>query len=155
MAMVAVTAVSVGTALYSGYSANKSAKKQASLMEQQGQLQYEDALREGARIRDEGYRTQQKQVMEYIGSGVEIVGTALLVATETERLAEEEAYWTEKRGASQSDLANANAKITRSEGKAAMIASVGQAVGAGVNTWSGMGNSFGMAPHGTPKTGGK
>ena len=137
MSMVAIglTAVSVGTSLYAGYSAQKSSKKQASLMEQQGEVQKEDALREAARIRDEGYRFKQEQGMAYISSGVELVGTPLLVMAETAKMAEEEARATEKRGYAQGDLANAQAKITRNEGKAQMIASIGNAVGSGVSTY--------------------
>lgn len=137
MSMVAIglTAVSVGTSLYAGYSAQKSAKKQASLMEEQGALQRDEALREAARIRDDGYRFKQEQGMAYISSGVELAGTPLLVMAETSKLAEAEAAATEKRGYAESDLSNAQAKITRSEGKSQMIASIGQAASSGVSTY--------------------
>lgn len=141
MSMVAIglTAVSVGSSLYSGVAANKSAKKQASLMEQQGALQRDEALREASRIRDEGYRFKQEQMMQFIGSGVEVQGTPLLVLAETTSMAEAEARATEKRGYAESDLANANAKITRSMGKAQMIASIGSAVGSGVSSYKSAG----------------
>ena len=132
---VGVTAVSVGTSLYSGAQANKAAKKQAALQEEQGQIQLQEALVEAAQIRQEGERTKQEQMMQYIGSGVEIQGTPLLVMAETTKLANTEAVATEKRGYAQGDLANAKAKITRSEGKAQMIASIGSAVSSGATTY--------------------
>ena len=132
---VGVTAVSVGTSLYSGAQANKAAKKQAALQEEQGQIQLQEALVEAAQIRQEGERTKQEQMMAYIGSGVEIQGTPLLVMTETTKLADTEAAATEKRGYAQGNLANAQAKITRAEGKAQMIASIGSAVSSGATTY--------------------
>ena len=137
--------VSAATAIGGGVSANKSAKAQSSLMEQQGQLQYEDALREAAGILDDGRRFQQKQMMEYISSGVEIQGTPLLVSSETMRMAEKEAEYTEKHGTAQRSLSQDNAKITRSEGKAALIGSIGSAIGSGVGTYTQAGGTFGKA----------
>lgn len=139
MVAIGLTAVSVGSSLYGGYAANQSAKKQASLMEQQGALQRDEALQEAARIRDDGYRFKQEQMMQYIGSGVEVQGTALLVLAETTSLAEAEAQATERRGYAESDLANANAKITKSTGKAQMLASIGTAVSSGVSTYKSAG----------------
>lgn len=132
---VGVAAVSVGTSLYSGAQANKAAKKSASLQEEQGQLQQQEAMVEAAQIREEGERTKQEQMMAFVGSGVEIQGTPLLLMAETTKLANTEAAATEKRGYAQGNLANAQAKITRSEGKAQMIASIGNAVSSGATTY--------------------
>lgn len=130
------TAVVVGTTVYSGYQANQSAKKSASLQEQQGALNRDEALQEASRIRDEGFRFKQEQMMQFVGAGVEITGTPLLLMRETEIQANAEAAATEKRGYAESDLANANAKITRSEGRAQLISSLGSAVSSGIGTYS-------------------
>lgn len=139
---VALGTVSAATAIYSGVQANKSAKKQASLMEEQGQLQYEDNLRESERILDEGRKFQQEQLMAYISSGVEIQGTPLLTLAETEKNVAEEAEYTVKHGLSQKSLAEKQAKITKSEGKAALIGSIGNAIGSGVGTYASAGGKF-------------
>jgi hypothetical protein len=115
--------------LYSGISAYKSSKKTASLMEQQGQIQFAESRVEAYRMRDEGRRLQQEQMMAYISNGVEISGTPLLVMAETVSMSDFEAAAEEKRGQAAADLANANAKITRSEGKAQMISSIFKAGG--------------------------
>jgi hypothetical protein len=128
-----------GLQIYSGVQANKMAKKQASLIEQQGALQKEEALQEAAMIRDEGKRFRQEQLMQYVSSGVEIQGTPLVVMAETAKMADVQAKAVEKRGYAMADLANANAKITRSQGKAEMIASFGKAVSSGVSTYASAG----------------
>ena len=134
--------VAAASAIYGGISAKKSADKQSSLMEQQGQLQYEDALREADRILDDGRRFQQEQMMAYISSGVEISGTPLLVLSETQKLAAEEAAWTETHGVNERSLSQAQAKITKSEGQAALIGSIGSAIGSGVGTYASAGGKF-------------
>jgi hypothetical protein len=140
---VAVGTVAVGTAVYSGVQANKSAKKQGQLQEQQGMLLQEEAMAEADRISNEGYRFKQEQMMQYIGSGVEVKGSALLVLADTTRLAEADAEATRRRGNAQMDLASGQAKVTTSQGKAALISSFGQAVSSGVSAYGGAGGSFG------------
>lgn len=130
-----LAAVAAGSALYSGIQANKNAKSQASLQEQQGALARDEALQEAARILDEGYRFKQEQMMQFVGAGVEITGTPLLLMRETEIQSQAEAAATEKRGYAAGDLANANAKITRSEGKAELIRSLGSAISGGISTY--------------------
>lgn len=132
------TAVVVGTTVYTSTQSQKASKKQASLQEQQGELARDEALQEAAQIRDESYRFKQEQMMQFVGAGVEITGTPLLLMRETEIQAEAEAKAVEKRGYASSDLANANAKITRSEGRAQLISSLGSAVSSGISTYKGV-----------------
>lgn len=121
---LAAAVTSSAASIYGGYSAYQSAKKQASLMEDQGLLQREDYYRQAAITRDDGQRLRAQQAMEYISSGVEIQGTPLLVLAETAKLAETEAKYLERTGQAISDLANANAKITRKEGKSQFLSSI-------------------------------
>lgn len=131
----AATAVVAATAIYSGVSSYQSGKASAKLQKEQGALQLQEGLSEAARIRDEGYRFQQEQMMQYIGSGVEIKGTPLLVMAESVANAEAEAKATEKRGYAQQSFANQQAKITVNQGRAALIGSVGSAVGQGAGVY--------------------
>lgn len=137
MTWVAIgTTVVVGTTLYSGYQAKKSADSSSKLQEAQGQLLYDESLVQAVLIKDDGQRFKQEQMMSYVGAGVEIQGTPLLLLKETQKASEFEAAQTVKRGKAQMDLANANAKITRAEGKAKLIASIGNAVSGGISTYS-------------------
>lgn len=131
----AATAVVAATAVYSGVSSYQSGKASAKLQKEQGALQLEEGLFEASRVRDEGYRYQQEQMMQYIGAGVEIKGTPLLVMADTVAKAEEEAKATEKRGYALEEFASKQAKITTSQSRASLIASVGNAVGVGSSTY--------------------
>jgi hypothetical protein len=131
----AATAIAAGTAIYSGVSAKQAANKQAKLQKEQGALQLQEGLFEAGRVRDEGYRFSQEQMMQYIGAGVEIKGTPLLVMAESVAKAEEEAKATERRGYALENFAAQQAKITTSQGRAALIGSIGSAVGAGSGTY--------------------
>jgi hypothetical protein len=104
-------------------------------MREQGALEQEEAYREASRIRDDGKRFAQEQEMAYISSGVEMVGTPLLMLAETESMAEAEALATEKQGRNRSYYANKSADITASEGRAQLISSI---LGAG----SGLGKAY-------------
>lgn len=131
----AATAVVAATAIYSGVSSYQSGKASAKLQKEQGALQLEEGLFEAGRVRDEGYRYQQEQMMQYIGAGVEIKGTPLLVMAESVAKAEEEAKATERRGYALESFAAQQAKITTNQGRAALIGSIGSAVGAGTGTY--------------------
>lgn len=128
MAWVA-TAVVVGSALYSGYSSYQSGKAAEKSNKLQGALSQEDYYRQAALTRDEGYRTKQQQVMDFIGAGVEIQGTPLLMMLETEKKAEAEAGYLEGTGDAMRGLYNAKGRIAANEGKAALISSIGSAAG--------------------------
>jgi hypothetical protein len=130
-----LAAASVATSLFGGFSAKEAADDSASLQKQEGKLKRDELFREAARIRDEGFRFKQEQMIQYVSSGVEITGTPLLLMQETSIMAEAEAKATEDRGTAIQDLANANAKITKKQGKAALISSIGNAVSGGVNTY--------------------
>ena len=136
MSFVAIAVgVSAVATVGSGYMAYQSGQAQQGLMEKQGQLQYEDSLREAKLITDEGYKFQQEQMMAYISSGVEIQGTPLLTLADTKAAYTEEAEYTVKSGKSQRSLSQATGKIDANEGKAALIGSIGQAVGSGVGVY--------------------
>lgn len=110
--------------LYGGITAYSNSLEMASLLEEQGALVQGDYNRQAALVRDAGYRTKQKQLMEFVSSGVEIQGTPLLVLRETGKKAEAVAGSYEFTGQQYSDLYKKKAKITKSEGKAELISSI-------------------------------
>ena len=115
--------------IYSGYSTYKAAFGEASLLEEQGRLTRDDYFRQAALVKDAGERLRSKQTMEYISSGVEVVGTPLLVLRETLSRSYARASSYETTGQNMLDLYNRKAKIMRKEGKAALISGVLQGAG--------------------------
>lgn len=123
---------SAGAKIYGGISAYQSSQDQADALRDQGETIKEEAYVDAARIRDEGYRFAQNQVMAFISSGVEMQGTPLLLSNETISLSQFEGERTERRGDAALELANINAKITERTGKAQLISSItGAASGLG------------------------
>lgn len=129
--------------IYAGYSAYKSAFAEASLLEEQGALTRDDYYKQAALIRDEGHRLRAKQTMEYVSAGVEVIGTPLLVAKETLSRSYARASSYEKTGQATMDLYNRKAKITRQEGKAALISGVLSGAGTMAGAFDGGGGGGG------------
>jgi hypothetical protein len=123
-----------------GQSAYDAAFGEASLMEEQGALSRDDYYKQAALVRDDGHRLRAKQTMEYVSSGVEVVGTPLLVLKETLSRSYARASSYEKTGLAVQQLANRKAAITRNEGRAALTAGV--RAGAGTML-SGVGTALG------------
>jgi hypothetical protein len=123
---LALTALST---LYSGYAANKSAGDQAALTREQGALQQEDYNFKASLALDEGYRVRQQQAMDYIGAGVQIQGTPLLMLLETKRKTEIESAQIRRTGSNVNLLAQKNATVKSNEGRSAMISSLFSAAG--------------------------
>jgi hypothetical protein len=115
--------------IYGGYQTKQAMFGEASLLEQQGVLARDDYYKQAALVRDEGHRTRAKQTMEYISSGVEVIGTPLLVLRETLSRSYARASSYEKTGAATQQLYDRKAKIMRKEGKAALISGVLQGAG--------------------------
>lgn len=122
-----------GASIYGGISAKNAADDRADLERRQGEILKEEAFRDAAQIRDEGYRFSQQQVMAYISAGVEIQGTPLLLTNETISMSDAEASAAERKGEAQLSLAQASAKITEREGRAKLISSI---IGAGTTLGS-------------------
>lgn len=118
------------SSLYGGVSKFQSSFTQSKLIENEGLLQQFDADQQAQLSLDEGYRLRQKQAMDYIGGGVELMGTPLLVLAETARRTELEAASMRETGRRMSLLAQEKAQVTMNEGRSALIASVFSSFGA-------------------------
>lgn len=119
-----------------GVMAQDSAYANASLMEGQGLLTREDYNKQALLVDDEGKRFRAKQTMDYISSGVEMVGTAQLVAKETLFMSQAKSRSLRSTGAAMQTLAQKKAEITRSEGRAALISGALTGAGTMLNTFS-------------------
>ena len=113
-----------GGSLYGGYSAMTSANANALLLEEQGMLTQSDYERQAALTRDDGHRARAKQAMEYVNSGIEIVGTPQLVMAETLSRSIAKATSLQVTGRNYNRLYGKKAAISRNEGQSAMISSI-------------------------------
>lgn len=128
---------------YAGYRTREAMFGEASLLEQQGSLARDDYYKQAALVRDEGHRLRAKQTMEYVSSGVEVIGTPLLVLRETLSRSYARAYSYEKTGEATKQLYDRKAAIMRKEGKAAFVSGVLQGAGSIIGGLEGMGGGGG------------
>ena len=124
-----LAAASVLTSAYSGYSKLKAGNEQAKSLQEQGRLSQVDANKQALIALDDGYRRRQRQTMDYIGAGVEIQGTPLLMLAETAKRTETQAEEIRTTGKNQRALYNKNAKAAYSEGRAGLVNSLLGAAG--------------------------
>ena len=68
---------------FQGISAMNSQNQVARQYDEQGALQLRESYREAARIEDDGARFAEEQKLMYIGSGVEIGGSAVVTLAQT------------------------------------------------------------------------
>lgn len=123
-AMAAAFGLQGGGQLYSGYEQNKEAKKTAK--ELKAEAEY---LAQQKREETEG--VVQKQKMSYIKSGIELTpDSPLLMLAETRRKGYEEAQRIQDRGYKQ-------ARNIRNQGRQALIGSVFNAAGSGIQSYAG------------------
>ncbi len=123
------SAIAAGGQIYSGYQANQSAKREASALEAQGQLEQEEADREAAAHAGDVRKFSRVQALSFLKNGVTLEGSPLLVLDETLSKGQEEVDSITKSGAARRTLYNSKAAITRNEGRARMIGGITGAAG--------------------------
>lgn len=113
-----------GAYIFSGITSFAQGMESASLLTEQGELSRDDYYRQAELVLDQGYRTRAKQTMEYIGGGVEIMGTPQLVLKETlsKANAQSESYKTT--GDNVYNLARQKAKMAKNEGMSSLVSNV-------------------------------
>lgn len=125
--LTALVGLTVASQLYSGYSANKAAKAEASLIQQQGELTKQEADAEAARVGRENDKFRKRQKLAFLKNGVSLVGSPLLILEETRIESDKETSAIRKRGQAQKTLAGQRADITRNQGRASLIGGIGDA----------------------------
>lgn len=131
--LIAAAALSIGGSVYSGYQKKEAAKKEASLLKDQGAIEYQEALRDAALVRKEGEVFAAEQSLQYIGAGFRLAGSALITIADTKIKANDEADAIVKRGEAKKSLADRKAKMTADAGRAAFISSI---IGGGSKAFS-------------------
>lgn len=110
--------------LYQGFSSLQSAETQSLWADTEGKLSQLDAERKANIALDEGYRLEQQQAMQFIGAGVELQGTPLLVLKETRYRTELEAESLRTTGRNLGIVAQQKAGTIRQAGRSAMVSSL-------------------------------
>jgi len=147
--LLAGAAINAVGQIYSGVTSMNAANETASDMRAQGDILFSEAERTANIILEEGYKFAASQALQYIGSGVELAGSALITIQQTKKYAEAEAAAVRSSGAAKRDVAYKGASARENEGRAALISGI---VGAGSTMFSAAGNSKGAAPSATKKS---
>lgn len=113
-----------GAYLFSGITSFAQGMESASLLTEQGELSRDDYYRQAELVLDQGYRVRAKQTMEYIGGGVEIMGTPQLVLKETLSKAKAQSESYQVTGDNVYNLARRKAKQAKNEGMSSLVSNV-------------------------------
>lgn len=131
--MLATIPVAMGA--IQGYSAYSAKTAQGSMYESEGIRLEGEHMREASRIEDEGRRFAAEQKLMYIGSGVEIGGSAVVTLAQTDSWAKAEAEATRDRGRALREYSYRSGRIARNEGIAGFISGIAGGIGKGVGTY--------------------
>lgn len=122
-------AISAAGSLYGGVSSYRSSISAARDMRYQGAIAEGESYRSAAIIREEGRKFAANQSLQYIGSGVQLMGSTLITIAQTKKYAETEAKAEEDRGRAVRYLSESQAAIREEEGRAALVSGILDGVG--------------------------
>jgi len=110
--------------IYTGVSAMNAANQSAAEMRREGDILFSESLRTAAIIEEEGEKFAAMQSLQYIGSGVQVAGSALVTIAQTKKYAATEAEATRASGRARRDLAYTRARRTENEGRASLVSGI-------------------------------
>jgi hypothetical protein len=120
--VLAISMLGMGVA--QGVAGYQSGLSQQQAYKAEGALLEGEAFREASRIEDEGARFADEQKMAYIGSGVEIGGSAVVTLAQTDKWARTEAEAVRSRGRAIRDYYGKAGRVARNQGVASFISGV-------------------------------
>lgn len=130
------TGLQVGGSIMSGLSANRQAKAQAQMLENQAAGEADAARAHAEKIRRAGRAQTGEARAALAGSGVQLgYGTSALIEHDITQNSEEDALTSILSGDREAASLRTQAKFTRAAGKSAMTGSLMSAVGYGLNGW--------------------
>lgn len=138
-ALAGATAFSAISSIAGGISAQSAANTQAKLQEEQGGIALDEARTNAT---NQAYNENQligNQRLSFLANGVSLEGSPSVVQAQSTKYGQEQVNSILKQGAAQYTLAQENAAVTRNQGRAALIAGFGQAVG---TTAQGIGTGY-------------
>lgn len=120
------TAVSAGSSIMGGISANKAAKQEAGFLQEQGRIAQQEADREAALHAEDVRKFQRNQAVAFTKNGVSLAGSPLLVLDETTSKGQEEVDSIVRSGAAERTLYNQRGVMAKNQGRAALIGGFAQ-----------------------------
>lgn len=133
-ALAAAAAFSIVSSVSGGIAGQSAANQQAKLQEEQGGI----ALKESkANATNESFNQTQavgRQRLAFLANGVSLEGSPTTVLEESRKYGQQQVQSILDKGAAEYNLAQKNAVVTRNQGRAALIAGVGQAAGTTAST---------------------
>lgn len=110
--------------IYTGISTFRASRTLAADQRAEGDILYAEAIRTARIIIEEGQRFAAGQSLQYIGSGVQIAGSALVTIAQTKKYAATEAAAVKSRGEALRRKARTTAERTESEGRASLVSGI-------------------------------
>lgn len=110
--------------LFSGITTFRASKDLAADTRFQGEVFFNESVRTAKIIIEEGRKFAAGQSLQYIGSGVQLAGSALITIAQTIKFAKTEAAATFARGSATKALADKSAARIESQGRAALISGI-------------------------------
>ena len=124
MSLILGAAIGAIGSIYTGITSMKAADEVAFDMRYQGNILYRESLRTAAIIDEQGRKFAAEQSLQYIGSGVQIAGSALVTLDQTRKYASTEAAAVRSKGAAERNLAYKGAQRKVDAGRASMISGI-------------------------------
>jgi len=93
-------------------------------MRAQGDIIFNESIRTAKIIEEEGYKFAARQSLQYIGSGVQIAGSALITIAQTQKYAKTEAEAVRAGGRAKRDLTYSSASRTENQGRASLVGGI-------------------------------
>jgi hypothetical protein len=110
--------------VYTGITSFRSAFDYAEDIRFQGNIILQESIRTANIIDIEGKKFAAGQALQYIGSGVQIAGSALVTIAQTKKYAATESAATRAKGAATLDLAERTAKRKEAEGRSDLVSGI-------------------------------
>lgn len=128
-ALIIAATVAAGSQIAGGFAANKAAKSEANLQQDQARLAQTEAMEEADRVAGERRKQLNATKLAFLKSGVTLEGSPLLVLEDDKNYYQKEVDAIVRRGNAEYNLGMSSAQITRNKGRSAILQGFGGAAG--------------------------
>jgi hypothetical protein len=129
VAMLAMSTAGAVSQIAGGIGAEKAAQQEAELQKQQGQIALTESQTNAANAAFNLTQQVQGQKLQFLANGVSLEGSPMEVVQSSKSYAQTQVQSILNEGAAKYNLAQGQAAITESKGRAALIAGVAQGIG--------------------------
>jgi len=135
MGAEALALIGLVAGVWKGISGRKAYNEQANQYDEAGVLLEKEAYRDAAVIEDEGKRFAAEQKQQYLGSGVQIGGSAVVTLAQTDKWTATKAENTRSRGRALRAYNERSGSLARGQGRAAFIGGIAEGVTSAVGIY--------------------